>query len=302
MWNASVGAAALLFLTGYTVGWLRLRRWMPGTASPARLAAALAATLLFWTALAGPLAVLSANHYLARMGQQVAIFLLGAPLLWLALPFHTVAWAAPAPMRRRLAAAFVRPARAAPLLHLLTNPAVVWFAYLSAFLTWHDPAFVAWSMAAPLRRTLAPLLLLVPALLFWQVIVRTGPRRFVRVPPLARFAMLVAIEIPNVVAGITITFRESPLYAYYAALPNAAAYLDGSGFSQQTLGGALTWVFGSLVYIFSTVLVVHEIFHKENIHSPQPPPRWDADEKFIAPGLEQRLTGVGWQPHDWRDN
>jgi cytochrome c oxidase assembly factor CtaG len=299
-WTAGASLLALLALGLYTRGWRRLRVAGASLAHPARLAALVVGTLWIWAALAGPLALWSQQYYLARMGQKVALCLIGAPLLWLGAPFHIIARGLPARARSLLARTLVRPHRLTPTLQASTNPGIAWFAYISVFLLWHDPGLADWSMQTATRQQVLLVLLLAAALLFWQQVTRSGPRLYARARPLARFAMLVAVEVPNVIAGITITFKTTPLYSYYANLSTAGNYAGNSAASQQSLGGALTWIFGTLVYVVSIVLVVNEVFQAEGIDRPQPVAGWDSEERFIAPGLEGRIGEPGFERHDWR--
>lgn len=291
-------AAALVF-AAYIRGRVRLRLLTPRMAAPVRLFALAAGLLLICAALAWPLPALSQTHVLARTAQKVAVCFVGAPLLWLACPWQVMVWGAPHALRHRLTSALVRPSRWTPLLAALGNPFFVWFFYLSAVVLWDDPAFVNWSMQSVARQQTALVLLLAAALLFWQQITLCGPRRVPRTPLLGRFAMLVGVEIPNVAAGITITFQNAPLYDFYAqqGITYAASTLN-----QQSLSGALTWVFGSLVYVGSIVMVVNEVFKREGVDRPQPPANWDDEARFIAPGLEERLTEPGHTRHNWRDH
>lgn len=300
VWLSGVGLIALATTAFYLRGWQGLRRSGSTLANRQRLTAYFAALGLWLAAFAAPLPQLAETSLLARTLQLVCVALLGAPLFWLSAPFHVLAWGIPRVMRVRLTRLFVRPSRIAPLFTGLTAPFIVWFIYLAVVLMWHDPSFVAWSTAAQWRTHAQLLPLVGAALFFWQQITRMGPRRYTTASPFARFAMLVGVEIPNVVAGITIAFQSSPLYAYYAALePQAIA--SGAAFSQQTVSGALVWVFGSLVYIISIVLLVNEVFRSEGIDRAEPPHNWDADERFIAPGLEGRLKEATHTPHNWRD-
>lgn len=291
---------ALLALALYARGWLRLRGAASPLAHPARLAAIVLGLVWIWAALAGPLAFWSQQHYLARMGQKVAICLIGVPLWWLGAPFHIAVRGLPAGARAQIARGVVRPHRLTPPLQAITSPGVAWFFYVSAFLLWHDPGLADWSMQTAARQKGLLLVLLAAALLFWQQVTRCGPRLYARARPLARFAMLVAVEIPNVIAGIAITFKTTALYSYYANLPTAAGYAGGDIASQQSLGGALTWIFGTLVYVLSIVLVVNQVFRAEGIDRPQPIAGWDTEERFIAPGLEGRIREPGFERHDWR--
>jgi cytochrome c oxidase assembly factor CtaG len=168
--------------------------------------------------------------------------------------------ALPLPIRERLTAIYVRPSRFSPYLNAATSPIFVWFFYLSAILIWHDPGFVEWEMASPLRQHITLLVQTAAALLFWQQITRGGPRRYSRATYVARVVMLLGVEIPNVIAGMSIAFRTTPLYAWYGMLPGTDAAILQRALEQQGLAGALTWVFGSLVYITSIVLVVNEAF------------------------------------------
>lgn len=277
-------------------GQRRLQRMGMAPATGARAVGMLAAVACVAAALAWPLLPLSQEHLLARMAQKVLICLVGAPLFWLGYPFHALAAALPAPMRRRATALILRPHGWSDLLRAATSPAPAWFLYIAAFLIWHDPGFVAWEMAYRWRQPAAMTLLLLVALNFWQQVTLGGPRRLATASPLARIGMLVGAEIPNVVAGITIAFGFTAIYAHYEQPPGAPF------FSQQSLSGALTWVFGSFVYIASIVAVTNQLFRSEGSEQPQPPLHWDAAERLIAPGLEGRLLENDFRPHDWRDS
>jgi len=299
-WLAGTVLLAGAFTTYYLRGWASLHRSGSTLANRQRLAAYFFALILWGAAVAAPLPALAETRLLARTAQLVCIALLGAPAFWLSAPFHHVARGVPARARQPLTRLFVRPSRISPLLAGLTTPFMVWFIYLAVVLMWHDPSFVAWSTAARWRTHAQLLPLLGAALLFWQQITRMGPRRYTTASPYARFVMLVGVEIPNLAAGITIAFRSTPLYTWYAAQePEAIA--RGAAMSQQAVSGALVWVFGSLVYIFSIVLVVNEIFRREGVDGPEPPVGWDSDERFIAPGLEGRLKEATHSSHDWRE-
>lgn len=300
IWQAVAVAAALVASICYIRGRRNAYRFTPHTVNGSRLAAWCFAIGLLLAAFAWPLPQLAQTHILARTGQLICIAFLGAPILWLSLPFHFGTLGAPVSVRRVVARLLVRPSVLSPLLAFLTQPFFVWFFYLCMVLLWHDPAIVRWTMQSELRQHLALIPLLIAALLFWQQITMMGPRRYTRTPPLARFGMLIAVEIPNVVVGITLAFAGAPFYDFYSTTElNAIA--AGSAFSQQTMSGALVWVFGSMVYIVSIVLVVNEIFRREGIERPDPPANWDSDERFIAPGLEGRLREAGRVPHDWKE-
>jgi cytochrome c oxidase assembly factor CtaG len=299
-WRVLVIITVVFSVLVYRGGWRRLRTAVPALAQPLRLASFVAGALCVVIALASPLATLSQSYLLARTGQQVLLCMLAPPLLWLACPFHNMAWGSPIWLRRGLAHWFVRPSRLTPLLNAVTQLGVVWLLFLCSFFLWHDPLLVNAAAAYPLVRTLSLIWLFLVALLFWWQITTTGPQRYTHDSPLARVAMLISVEIPNLATGITLAFASSPIYlAYSNTFLTGAVDATRPPVADQFASGVLLWIVGSLVYISSAILVINQVFRREGIGQAQPAANWDAEEKFIAPGLEDRLFEVGRERHDW---
>lgn len=285
---------ALLVLLGLTVsyvlGWTRLRRAMPKLAAPWRLLAFSLASLALLFALVIPLP--SWSYYLLAMRslQKAFICMIAAPLFWLSVPLHTIAWGWRGPMRRLLLAMrgpswFGKTARA------LSHPLVTWFAFVTTFLIWHDPTLARFFLEPGISFHLMPWILLSSALLFWWPVVDSGPRYHRGLPEWLLLVYLFSVEVANMAAGITIAFSSEPIYAHYpqlrAQLPADA--LPWNVIIDQIAGGAIVWVFGSLVYISSIVFVLLRLFRKEGSNAPEHLPNWDDNAKFIAPGLEHRV-------------
>lgn len=292
VWSVVVWGCGLACAVLYFRAWRTGSSILPSTKS--RLLAFVISMIVAAVAIGWPLDALSRSSVLARMGQTVTLCLIAAPLFWLALPFHKMAWALPPSGRRAVARWTVRPHSFTPALRMVAAPLVAWFLYLCAVLTWHEPGFVDVTMARPALHRLAAVLLFAAALNFWQVVTQCGPRLNTRADLAARLAMIVAIEIANVAAGISIAFRSDPIYGWYANQGDLSMVV-----AQQSLAGALTWVFGSVVYIVSAVLIVNQVFRKHGVDAPHRMPGWDSDDRFIAPGLEGRLTEPSRVPHDW---
>src|SRR5262245_53279906 len=82
----------VLLCVGYGVGWRRFHHSMPALARGLRLVAFCFAALALILALVWPLPSLS-NYLLGmRSLQKVSICFIAAPLLWLSIPIHTIAW------------------------------------------------------------------------------------------------------------------------------------------------------------------------------------------------------------------
>ncbi len=297
--QATIGIAqiaAILVLGGVTVlygiGWRRLHRADPHLASPWRLVAfggGLAAVTL---ALVWPLPGWSNYLLAARSLQQVLIGMVGAPLLWVGCPVHVIVWG-----QRRWAGRWLarlnRPGdRFGRFIHDLTHPLFVWFLYVAVFLFWHDPTTARFLLGDTWGHTLAPWVLLTAALLFWGPVVDTGPRLHRDLPVWLLIVYLLGVEIANMISGVTIAFSATPLYRYYPAL---RATLGDNAFPlpliiDQIAGGAIVWVFGSLVYISGILFILHRLFRREGVNLPLAAPNWDDHANLIAPGLEHRVA------------
>jgi cytochrome c oxidase assembly factor CtaG len=279
------------FAAGYVWGWQRLRHALPALATRLRLVAFSVAILALLLALVWPLPNWS-NYLLAmRSLQKVLICMVAAPLLWLAAPVHLFVWGVRGWARHSFVA-LMSPGPFKRIVQKITQPVVAWFFYVSIFLFWHDPSLARFVLGETRAHTAAPWLLLSAAILFWWPVVDTGPRLYRRFPAWLLVVYLLSVEIANMVAGITIAFSMEPLYPYYTALRAqlGAGALPWNQTIDQIAGGAIVWVFGSLVYISSIVFVLFRLFHKEGSSTPLHLPNWDDHEKFIAPGLEHRAA------------
>jgi cytochrome c oxidase assembly factor CtaG len=296
--QASVGiveSLAIVLLAGlavaYGVGWRRLHRVMPTLATPLRLVAFAIALSALTLALVWPLPGWS-NYLLAmRSLQKALVCMIAGPFFWLASPVHVIGWG----MRGqagRAAFSLVHRTWAKRLLRSISQPMVAWFAYVAAFLLWHDPSISQFLVGDSWVHSAAPWLLLGAALLFWWPVVDAGPRFHRGLPSWLLIVYLLTVEVANMAAGMTIAFAKEPLYPYYPALRAQLApdALPLSYFSDQMIGGAVIWIFGSVVYVFSIISVLHRLFRLDGSTTPQPLPNWDENEKFIAPGLEHRVA------------
>ncbi len=285
----------------YARGWRRLHRVDPGLATPWRaLAFAIAITALALS-LVWPLPGWSNYLLTMRSLQKALLCMIAAPLLWLACPVHIIVWGSRGWMRRGLVRLHGN-TWDGRLARSVTQPLVAWFGFVAVFLLWHDPASARFLLGETWVHYGAAWLLGAAAILFWSHVVGTGPRLHTGFPSWLIILYLLGAEIANMIAGVTIAFTVEPLYAHYPAI----RALVGEGalpinpVTDQMAAGAIIWVFGSVVYIFGIVFVLHELFRREGSNTPAPLPNWDAHEKFIAPGLEHRVTPQPYHKSDDR--
>lgn len=288
-----VSVILLAVSAGYWRGWRRLHGVLPGLASRSRLVAFCLFVIATFLALVLPMHGWSRYFLLARAFEKVLLVMVAAPLFWLSVPFHTMAWGRPALRRKRLTRFWFRRNRWTEPLRTITQPGLAWFLFLASFLMWHDNGLVSATMPSDAWRTVVALWLFGSGLLFWGQVIGTAPRRLATRSALARLGCLISVEIPNVATGMYVAFHQYPIYDYYqqirASNPDyflhSISLIDDQGFS-----GALNWVFGSFVYFGSFVFVLGSLWRNvSNSDQPQPLIDWDSDEKFIMPGLEGRV-------------
>lgn len=275
----------------YLWAWVRGQQRHSLLAGRLRLGCFLAGLMLLWLALVWPVPLWAESLLTGRSIQKALVAMVVPPLLWLGLPFHVVVRTLPASLRRHL--------RLGSLSKRLTAPPTAWLVFISVFLLWHDPAYVNWSMDHPAAQSAAAWLLLLSALLFWQHVVNTGPRIHSRMPSWIMAIYLLGVEIPNMAAGITIALTMNPIYHGYAQHHQLVEGLPFNYASDQMIGGAIIWVFGSVVYIGAIIGVLYRLFRREGDNTPRLLVGWDDAEKTIAPGLEHRVRheqpDIPWQ-------
>jgi len=156
-----------------------------------------------------------------------------------------------------------------------------------SFLVWADPGFLQWSVASDLYYSLSLWLFFFVYLLFWMHVVPSGPRLHRAIHPGIGFLyVLFGGEVPNMVTGVTLAFRETLSYPIYAGGGTSVALAP---LLDQTLSGCLIWVVGSVIYISICLSILGRVFRNEDVPLPMPID-WQATERTIAPGLEHRVS------------
>lgn len=287
--GAVIFAAALIF---YAQGWRRMRQAGLSLATWPRLIAFGGGIVTLVVALVWPLPNWSNYLLTMRSLQKISICMVAAPLLWIGCPAHVTAWGVRGPLRRTLVMLQDSTTRLHQVAKHATHPLFTWFLFVGTFLFWHDPQAARFLLGNTWPHYVAPWLLLIAALFFWWPVIDTGPRLHRALPVWLLIVYLIGVEIANMITGITIAFTHEPLYAYYPALRAqlTSISLPLSQLHDQMTGGAIIWVFGSLVYIAGIIATLYRLFRREEANAPKPLANWDDHAKFIAPGLEHRVA------------
>ena len=289
-WEFYPGSAAalLIILLPYTVCWLRLKRRRSPLATNARLVSFSAGTAALSLAFHSPLVSLQQELLIGRAGQQMLIGLLAPPLLWLACPAHVILRGLPPSARRWIVGKLKKSTWSGILIRRLTQPLLIWLLAFSVFLLWHEPGIANWLLVHPSVYRLCLWGVWITYMLFWWHPIGTGLRlRRAMHPAIAFLFVILGGEVPNMVTGVTLAFRNTPAYSYYAGrLP----VLELTTMQDQMISGGIIWFFGSVVYVGVAVALLGRVFR--NFEAPRPQPiSWHATKRTIAPGLEHRVLG-----------
>lgn len=289
-WVPDPGSAAALLVIAvpYVWGWMRLRRKRSPLATVGRLLKFAAGLCALAVAFTPPLVTLQQELLTGRAAQHVLVGLLAPPLIWLACPVHAIVLCLPVSVRNRIVRIMKASTDSGRFIRKVTHPIIVWMFVFSMFLLWHEPVIANWLLARPSLYRLSLWGVWITYMLFWWHPLRTGPRLRPAMSPVVSFLyIIVGGEVPNMVTGVTLAFRKTPAYAYYAGR------LDYSGLTtmqDQMISGGVIWFVGSIVYVSIAVALLGRVFR--NFEPPPPPPiSWEATERTIAPGLEHRILG-----------
>lgn len=296
LWSANLFTVLFLALISYLYlqGWAKLRGKWPDLYTRVRLLMFAASILLALMALSYPLPWLGRHFLSIRSMQKVLLCMLIPPLFWASIPVHAILSTLPTSWCRGWIRRVARPSLLPRIIAQWPNPGVVWLLYVSAFLLWHEPAFVDWSIERPWTGSLFAWILLGTSVIYWGYVVHTGPRLIGTLSGWSAFLYLVAVEIPNMFAGVTVAFAQYPIYEHYVDFGalRSAPFVDlffMIGVTDQMLSGVMTWIAGSIIYVSTIIIVLNRQFRSEGGLPPILRFTEFGDERTIAPGLEYRV-------------
>ena len=206
---------------------------------PARVASFLAALLVIFASLNGPIHDLSDNYlFSGHMVQHLLLTMLMPPLLLAGVPGAMIR---PLLGNRAVLAAAKR----------LTKPAACFLIFNIVIAGWHVPALYNSAMENHSIHILEHLMFMAAAVLMWWPLAS-------RLPELPRLAypgqMLYCflMTIPMSVVAIYITMAERVLYPFYSSAPRI---MPLSPMEDQLLGGLIMWVPGGIIFMVIMTVV-----------------------------------------------
>lgn len=303
-WHPLTLLLIALFVWLYVRGWRRLVK--STLANKRRLTLFLISVSLLLVVTVSPMYALSGYYLSLRALQKVIVCMVAAPLLLLACPFHVIAWGLPFHLRKIITRLVLRRSILRSIIATVTQSGLAWLLYLSAFLIWHEPTFASWSSQYEWSRIFFLWVLFYVSLIFWWHVTYTGPRIHKELPGWIMIVYLLGVEIPNMFTGVSIAFSDAPIYEYYrdvqSRLPEVNAQLMRlSTLEDQMIGGGLTWVIGSAVYVTAIMMVLNKLFKREKDLPERLVLSTEPTDRTIAPGLEHRVQKHRWQQAGYGD-
>lgn len=199
-----------------------------------------------WLSLAGalvsPLHEAGERSFAAHMLEHEILMLVAAPLLVLARPLGTFAWALPRAATSAIGS-LSRGRTFATFWSTLTAPVPATILQTLALWLWHAPPLFELALARPGWHVVQHLSFLVTALLFWTGVL---DEHRLRKRPGVAIACLFATVLTGGALGALMALSSSPWYAAYAALGLTPEGLTPT--EDQQLAGLLMWIPGGLVH------------------------------------------------------
>jgi cytochrome c oxidase assembly factor CtaG len=129
---------------------------------------------------------------------------------------------------------------------------------------WHTPAAYDAALRHEIFHILEHTSYFVTAMLFWWHVSGSAPRLHGRLSYGLRIAYLLSALVPNEILGVVISLAGQPIYKHYLGVPRVSGL---SVMDDQTLGGALMWVPGGMMYALGAVVLLARMLDEEEKES-----------------------------------
>jgi putative membrane protein len=205
-----------------------------------------------------PLNALANTLFSAHMTQVVLLFAVAPLLLMLGEPGYVYTWSIPITWRWKVGRIFRnRPSKW--LAMMFRKAAVVWTLHTLVLWLWHVPDLYDLTLRSPFFQTVAQILALTVALLYWRLVILCMQHR-------TSGALLLASVIQTSILGALMTFSPAPwnaLHTFYVEVWGLTVLGD------QQLGGLMLWLPMLGVYLTAALFAT-----RKSDTSPVPAWQW----------------------------
>ena len=259
----SIVASATLYIRG----WRAARKTRPQELPPWRAVCFLLGLLIFWLAIASPIAALDDTLLSVHMFQHFLLMSVAPPLVVLGAPAVPLLRGLPRSVVRHV----LRPLLSARWLraawHGFMHPAVVWVIMNIAYLGWHVPAAFELTFRSETIHDLEHAIFFFTSAAFWWIVLAPWPSRRVW-PQWAMIPYLLLADVLNTVLCALLAFCGRVVYPSYAAAPRTTHL---TALQDQVAAGCEMWVLNSTIFLgFAAYLTVKTLSSSRPHGIPQP--------------------------------
>jgi len=263
-WSVPLGLDATLLLTVliYLRGWFRVRAVSANLIPAWRLGAFLAGIFSVWIAIGSPLDAFDEVLLTVHMAQHLLLMAIAPPLILLGAPALPSLQGIPQSVARDVVGPFLRWRFVKWLGHFVSNPAICWFAAISALIAWHVPAIFDLALRLPWLHVIEHASFFVTGILFWWPVVQPWPSA-ARWPRWSIPLYLFCATLPCDVLSGFLAFCDRVVYSSYLSAPRV---LGMSPLQDQQCAGAVMWVAVTVIFLIPAVVVTLHVLSPRRNH------------------------------------
>jgi len=278
-WSIIVLLGTAVFLYG--------RGWQQPTAvssallpNPWRSISFVAAVLLLVLALFSPIHALAARYFSIHVFQRLLLVAVIPSLFFSGNPLPIMFAGLPAQWQKKLTQLSQTAPKLVQTFVRCTSPVPVWFLFVSTFWLWHDVQIDRWLLQAPWVHRLENVTLLGTAVFYWWHIMAASPRLHPALPPLWCVGYAALGAVPIKLVGLVLMFTSTAVYHYPAEIS-----FYNLEITDQSLGAAIVWAVGGVVFTWTAVLLMRSWLKEEDEKPNLPESIWSSEEMMLAPGF-----------------
>ena len=285
MWNWGIGMAMGTAVFLYLRGWGQpFSTGVPPLLSrPWRMVTFVAAVTLLALALFSPLHGQAAVYFHLHVLQRLLLVAVVPCLFFSGNPLPVLYAGLPVLLQESLARLPQRRPRVFRLVIHLTNPVILWFLFVATFWLWHDVQISRLLLQAGWVHRLENVTLLATAVGYWWHIMDAWPRWHAPMPPLWRVGYAALGATPVKLVGLVLLFSPTAVYHYPAEISFYNLQI-----TDQSLGAAIEWAVGGVVFTWTAVLLMRSWLKQEDDKPALPESAWATKEMMLAPGFGKK--------------
>ena len=237
-------SCALIFAAFvYLRAWLRFRRHEHKNAETWRAGSFLFGLFLIWIATASPLSALDHEMLTAHMIQHLLLMTLAPPLMLLGMP------------RKPLAHGWF---------HLITHPALCWFAAAGTLVVWHIPSVFMLGARSQAWHGIEQASFLVTGLLFWRPVIEPSRNNLTWSESSILLYLFLATLPCDILSGFLV-FCDRVVYPVFLSSPRSFGL---SALEDQQCAGALMWTCVTVIYLIAGAVFTARLLspHRSDRH------------------------------------